>query len=64
MTYEYHCPVCNHNWEEEQRITDKPTLECPKCKVASAQRLISGGTGFVLKGGGWYADGYISKKEK
>lgn len=68
-TYEYACPVCKHQFEAEQRITDEPLKECPKCRVAALKRLISGGTGFVLRGGGWYIDGYsttkpVNEKEK
>lgn len=61
MTYEYTCLACQHEWEAEQRISEKPLTDCPKCHQASAKRVVSGGAGFILKGGGWYADGYGSK---
>jgi putative FmdB family regulatory protein len=60
-TYEYGCDACGKKWEAEQRITEAPIKKCPKCGKLKAKRLISGGT-FMLKGGGWYADGYGSKK--
>lgn len=60
-TYEYGCEACGNKWELEQRITEDPAKDCPSCGKASAKRLISGGN-FVLKGGGWYADGYSSSK--
>lgn len=63
MTYEYECNVCSHTFEAEQKISDEPLIECPKCKTCSIQRLISGGTGFVLKGVGWESDGYSSSKD-
>jgi putative FmdB family regulatory protein len=59
-TYEYACSACSHQWEEVQRITEAPTEVCPKCSKSSAHRLISGGTNFILKGGGWYSDLYSS----
>lgn len=62
MTYEYLCTACGHEWEASQPITAEPLKDCPKCKKASARRQVSGGTGFVLKGGGWYADLYSSSK--
>lgn len=62
MTYEYLCTACGYEWEADQSITAKPLKDCPKCKEAKAQRQVSGGTGFVLKGGGWYADLYGSSK--
>ncbi len=60
MTYEYVCTTCNHQWEADQSIKDAPLKVCPSCKKQSAKRQISGGTGFVLKGGGWYSDLYSS----
>ncbi|MEZ4227063.1 MAG: zinc ribbon domain-containing protein [Polyangiaceae bacterium] len=62
MTYEYACEACGHTWEAEQSIRDEPLTECPNCKGATAKRMVSGGQGFILKGGGWYADGYGSAK--
>jgi putative FmdB family regulatory protein len=46
----------------EQRIVEDPIKKCPKCGADTAKRQISQGAGFILKGGGWYADGYGSKK--
>ena len=60
MTYEYLCSECGHAWEEEQSISASPTETCPTCGRKSAKRQVSGGVGFILKGGGWYADGYGS----
>lgn len=60
-TYEYACEACANTWETEQRITEAALKDCPKCGEPKARRLISGSR-FVLKGGGWYADGYGSSK--
>jgi putative FmdB family regulatory protein len=62
MTYEYLCTACGHQWEADQSITAAPLKQCPACKKNKAQRQVSGGAGFVLKGGGWYADLYSSAK--
>lgn len=59
MTYEYECICCNNHWEVEQSIKDEPVKTCPRCKVACARRLISQGA-FVLKGSGWFQDGYTT----
>lgn len=64
MTYEYVCEACGHQWEAEQSIKDRPLKACVSCGKESAKRLVSGGTGFLLKGGGWYADLYGSAKAK
>ena len=62
MTYDYVCTACSHAWEAEQRISEPALTDCPECHQASAKRQISGGLGFILKGGGWYSDLYSSAK--
>lgn len=62
-TYEYACGACGHQWEAIQRITEAPIELCPACARKDAHRLISRGTNFILKGGGWYSDLYASPKE-
>ncbi|KYF68850.1 hypothetical protein BE11_49215 [Sorangium cellulosum] len=63
-TYEYACTSCAHEWEAEQSIKEAPLTECPSCHGATARRQISRGTGFILKGGGWYSDLYASGSNK
>ncbi len=58
-TYEYEC-TNGHTFEVVQRITEDPLKRCKVCR-AKAQRLISA-SNFILKGGGWYSDGYSSSK--
>lgn len=58
-TYEYNCEACNKNCEGEERMSEDPIKKCPKCGKMKARRVISQGN-FILKGGGWYADGYGS----
>ena len=62
MTYEYRCSSCDHEWEADQRISEPALKECPACGKKTARRMVSGGAGFILKGGGWYSDGYASAK--
>jgi putative FmdB family regulatory protein len=64
MTYEYVCTACGHAWEAEQSISAAPLKTCPNCQQETAKRQISGGAGFILKGGGWYADLYGSPTKK
>jgi putative FmdB family regulatory protein len=61
-TYEYGCTACGSEWEQVQRITEPPIEVCPTCGKTAAHRLISAGTNFILKGGGWYSDLYSSSK--
>ena len=58
-TYEYRCKSCAVEFEEVQSINADPVKTCPECGKDTVQRMISSGN-FVLKGGGWYADGYSS----
>ena len=60
--YEYLCAKCSHEFEREQRITENPVKTCPECRSRRVKRLISQ-TSFVLKGSGWYADGYGTKAD-
>jgi putative FmdB family regulatory protein len=64
MTYEYVCTACGNAWEAEQSISAAPLTECPSCHAQSAKRQVSGGAGFILKGGGWYSDLYSSAPAK
>lgn len=43
LSYEYKCDNCDHEFEIDQSITDKPKKKCPECKKYKLQRLISGG---------------------
>lgn len=56
-TYDYSCKKCGHRFEAFQRMTDEPLKECPECK-GEVQRLISGGTGLIFKGSGFYITDY------
>jgi predicted nucleic acid-binding Zn ribbon protein len=44
-------------------MTDPPRARCPRCK-GPGERLISGGTGLLFKGGGFYATDYRSDSYK
>jgi putative FmdB family regulatory protein len=58
--YEFECP--------EGTVTERlvkmgtPSIKCPDCG-RKAKKIISS-CSFELKGGGWYADGYASPREK
>jgi putative FmdB family regulatory protein len=54
--YEYRCRNCEHEFEKIQKISDRPVRTCPACG-GRTEKLVSR-SAFVLKGGGWYAQGY------
>ncbi len=57
--YEYRCGECYSLWEELQKIGDETPFKCKSCNAeGTVERLPPGGMSFILKGGGWYKDGY------
>jgi len=55
-TYEYECRACSTRFERRQGITEAPLEECPECG-GEIHRVVSGGAGFILKGGARSAEG-------
>jgi putative FmdB family regulatory protein len=56
-TYEYKCPA-GHTFEKfYPTMNDHRRVKCPVCGKP-AQRQISSGAGFVLKGSGFYVNDY------
>lgn len=49
-TYEYECEKCGLKFERMQPISAAPLRQCPECR-GKVRRLISGGAGFIVKGG-------------
>ena len=63
-TYDYICNDCNKMHEYFQSMSDDPLTKCPECKKNSLRRVISGGTGLIFKGSGYYLTDYKNKKNK
>jgi putative FmdB family regulatory protein len=62
-TYDYKCLNCGFKFEYFQTMTDQPVEECPNCG-GKTKRLISGGTGLIFKGSGFYITDYKNKKSE
>jgi putative FmdB family regulatory protein len=62
VKYDYKCDACENQFEVNQSMKEEARATCPKCGSETRNRLITGGSGFLLQGGGWYADGYGNKK--
>jgi putative FmdB family regulatory protein len=61
-TYEYVCRKCGFEFEEFQSIAAEPVSVCPRCgATAGVRRKISGGTGLIFKGSGFYITDYKNK---
>jgi putative FmdB family regulatory protein len=52
-TYEYECTRCGLVTEEFKPMSAPRRQRCPECR-GKVERLISGGTGVVFKGSGFY----------
>ncbi len=57
--YKYECEACGHVFKDLRGFNDPNPDQCPECEDTQVRRLISGGN-FVLKGGGWFDEGYQS----
>lgn len=61
-TYLYECPICGE-FEHQHSINEELEF-CPTCQKngrmdpIKVKKLIAGGTGFILSGGGWAKEGY------
>jgi len=60
-TYDYICKKCDHTFEYFQAMSDTPLENCPECK-GKVRRLVSGGSGLIFKGSGFYLTDYAKKK--
>ena len=54
--YEYRCTSCGHTLEVIQKFNDARLTQCTEC-AGPLEKLISR-SAFLLKGGGWYSEGY------
>lgn len=55
-TYDYECRVCGHSFEAFQSISEDALTDCPECQESQLRRIISGGTGIIFKGTGFYVN--------
>ncbi|RME32195.1 zinc ribbon domain-containing protein [Candidatus Woesearchaeota archaeon] len=55
------CDRCREPYEVLQRMKDEPLTTCDECG-GPVRRIISRSS-FILKGDGWYADGYQRKQD-
>ena len=60
-TYSYKCNDCGYKFTVVQKMSDSPVKSCELCK-GRVSRLISGGTGLIFKGTGFYLTDYARKK--
>ena len=61
-TYDYICNKCGHTFELFQSMSETPRKTCPVCKRV-VRRLVSGGSGLIFKGSGFYLTDYKNDKK-
>ena len=63
-TYDYLCKECGDKFEHFQSMSSSPLKVRPYCEVenCNVERIISGGTGLIFKGSGFYLTDYKNKK--
>ncbi|MDX1957085.1 MAG: FmdB family zinc ribbon protein [Leptospiraceae bacterium] len=57
-TYDYKCEKCEKVFEHFQSISSEPLTTCLCEEKGSVKKLISGGTGIIFKGSGFYVTDY------
>ena len=62
-TYEYECTRCGLVTEEFKSISAPRRQRCPACR-GKVERLISGGSGILFKGSGFYVTDSRAKNNK
>ncbi len=60
-TYEYECLSCGTRFDTFQKMSDSPLDKCVQCQ-GSVRRLVSGGSGLIFKGSGFYITDYAKGK--
>ena len=64
-TYNYKCKSCGKEIACYQRMNDLPLKDCDSClEKNSLVRIISGGTGLIFKGKGFYKTDYVDSNDK
>jgi putative FmdB family regulatory protein len=65
--YDYQCKFCFFRFERFKKRSelkdDSPEEHCPQCG-SECKRIISGGTGVIFKGSGFYVNDYKKKEKK
>ena len=63
-TYEYICKTCGERFDHFQSMSSSPLEHHPDCEMGNSvvERVISGGTGLIFKGSGFYLTDYKNNK--
>ena len=56
-TYNYYCSDCDTHCSYFQKMSESPITKCENCG-GKVNRIITGGTGLIFKGSGFYLTDY------
>lgn len=60
-TYDYICNACKQSHEIFHSMSEAQKTQCPSCKKDALEKQISGGSGIIFKGTGFYETDYKKK---
>ena len=65
-TYDYICQTCDKRFDYFQSMSSPSLRSNPACEDKNCQvkRIVSGGSGLIFKGSGFYLTDYKNKKNK
>jgi len=65
-TYDYICNECGERFENFQTMSSRPLAKRPNCEEnnCNVTRVISGGSGLIFKGSGFYLTDYKDDRPK
>ena len=65
-TYDYICRTCDKRFDYFQSMSSPALKSNPNCedKNCHVKRIVSGGSGLIFKGSGFYLTDYKNKKNK
>ena len=64
-TYDYICHTCGERFDYFQSMSSPPLKSHPNCKEKKSvvKRVVSGGSGLIFKGSGFYLTDYKKNKK-
>ena len=63
-TYAYRCESCDEEFDKSLPVSRyQDPQECPNCGKSPAKKIITGGSGFILKGDGWAGKNFRVKNQ-
>jgi putative FmdB family regulatory protein len=57
--YVYHCDHCDYQFDQQQKFTDNPLKQCPKCGHNTLHKVYMP-VGVIYKGSGFYSTDHRS----